>query len=298
MWVQRVPGGGIYGLAFAPDGRTLYVADRSCTFTAWDPVTRTGRPLFRLTGRDRTGIHGIAPAAGGRYLVVKGYPNVLAWDLVAGAEADRLHPPSPHDAYPLPGADGRVLYRSEDRRSLFVWEPESGTAGVAFAGPFPDAIRVYDLSPDARTVAVVGDFSSVVKLFDVAARTVAVRFAAGYSFVWDLRFAPDGRTLAVSSGRQVDLWDVSPPARRRTGPVEIDNRHGPATFAFHPTAPVFAALNREKVLTLFSAGTGAPLRSLDFALGRSVTCVCFAPDGLTCAVGGSNKQFAVFDVDL
>ena len=38
--------------------------------------------------------------------------------------------------------------------------------------------------------------------------------------------------------------------------------------------------------------------SLDFALGKYVTCAAFSPDGLTCAVGGSNKQFAVFDVDI
>ena len=61
---------------------------------------------------------------------------------------------------------------------------------------------------------------------------------------------------------------------------------------------MFAALNADKVLTLFGLDTGDPIRSLDFALGRSVRCVAFSPDGLTCAVGGSNKRFAVFDVDL
>ena len=32
--------------------------------------------------------------------------------------------------------------------------------------------------------------------------------------------------------------------------------------------------------------------------GGGVDAVAFAPDGLTRAVGGSNKQFAVFDVDM
>jgi WD40 repeat protein len=69
-------------------------------------------------------------------------------------------------------------------------------------------------------------------------------------------------------------------------------------FAFNPTLPVFVGLNAKKVLTLFSTGTGEPIRSLDFALGKKVKCVCFSPDGLTCAVGGSNKQFAIFDIDV
>jgi hypothetical protein len=29
-----------------------------------------------------------------------------------------------------------------------------------------------------------------------------------------------------------------------------------------------------------------------------VNCFAFAPDGLTCAVGGSGRQFVVFDVDV
>ena len=93
------------------------------------------------------------------------------------------------------------------------------------------------------------------------------------------------------------MWDVSRGAPW-SKPVNIDTKHDEATFAFHPTAPVFIAINRDKHLTFFGTETGEALRSLDFALGRYVQCVAFSPDGLTCAVGGSNKQFAVFDVDL
>jgi hypothetical protein len=62
------------------------------------------------------------------------------------------------------------------------------------------------------------------------------------------------------------------------------------------------------LLSLVSLETGEELRTLDFDAGKPppqqslrfspVTCAAFSPDGLTCAVGGSNKQFAVFDVDV
>jgi hypothetical protein len=68
-------------------------------------------------------------------------------------------------------------------------------------------------------------------------------------------------------------------------------------IAFHPTAPMFAAVKSRRELTLFRLDTGEIVRSFDFGIGF-VESVCFSPDGLTCAVGGSNKQFAVFDVDL
>lgn len=113
----------------------------------------------------------------------------------------------------------------------------------------------------------------------------------------EVRFAPDGRTLAVFSGREVLMWDVSRGVSRGK-PATLAPQPPDATFAFHPVAPLFLALDRARHLTLFSADTGEPIRSLDFGLGKRVACVAFSPDGLTCAVGGSNRQFAVFDVDL
>jgi WD40 repeat protein len=71
-----------------------------------------------------------------------------------------------------------------------------------------------------------------------------------------------------------------------------------SVIAFHPTAPVFAAMNARRELTLYRLDTGEAVRSFDFGIGWAINCIAFSPDGLTCAVGGSNKQFAVFDVDL
>src|SRR5207253_264528 len=96
------------------------------------------------------------------------------------------------------------------------------------------------------------------------------------------------------SGVRLQIRDVAT-GTTLAGQVVLELR-GPC-FTFHPTAPLFTGLNPDKVLTLFSSETGEPIRSLDFALGKRVTCVAFAPDGLTCAVGGSNRQFAVFDVE-
>jgi len=66
----------------------------------------------------------------------------------------------------------------------------------------------------------------------------------------------------------------------------------------HPTAPVMAGWNRDWTLKLLNLDTGEPIRAPHFNIGRYTECAAFSPDGLTCAVGGSNKQFAVFDLDL
>jgi WD40 repeat protein len=60
---------------------------------------------------------------------------------------------------------------------------------------------------------------------------------------------------------------------------------------------MFAAVSVDRVLTYWSLETGEQIRTVDFALGRYAQCVTFSPDGSRCAVGGSNKQFIVFDVE-
>jgi WD40 repeat protein len=293
MWIQKVPAGGIDGLAYTPDGRTLYTAARGGSFSAWDTVTHAGRILCYTPGGSTRGL-----VASGRILVARRFPLVLAWELGSGREIGHLNPSVPYDALFVPGNDERILYRSNDRLSLLAWEPERGALDAKFAGPFSSEIRAYDISPNAQTIAIAYTASRTVSLHDATASNGLTRSEEFWSgLVWGVRFSPDGRTLAVFSGGQLHLCDL-PSLARRGEPVNIDSRHGDATFAFHPTAPIFITLNHEKHLTLFSSETGEPLRSLDSALGRYVRCVVFSPDGLTCAVGGSNKQFAVFDVDL
>ena len=294
MWIQRIHFG-VSALAYSPDGRALFVADYGSTVSEWDVSTRQRTRLFGFD--DKPLIRGLAVVSGGRHLLLRRYPAVV-WDLRTGTELDRLATSPPHDVRPLSTVEGRLVYRAEAGQWLYAWEPEREIVEKPFAGPFPGPARTYDVAPDDASVALVSGHNGI--LFDVASRAETARFAVSSrpdEYAWGVRYAPDGRTLAVFCRQQVQFWDVER-AERLGGPLTLNCRYGDATFAFHPSAPIFVATNRAKVPTLFSLETGEPIRSLDFALGRYVTCTCFAPDGLTCAVGGSNKQFAVFDVDV
>jgi WD40 repeat protein len=72
---------------------------------------------------------------------------------------------------------------------------------------------VLAFAPDGRTLAA-GDWSGVVTLWDVTTRTERATLAAieAKSFIDEVTavtFAPDGSTLAVAIGRNVQLWDVA-----------------------------------------------------------------------------------------
>jgi WD40 repeat protein len=308
MWIQKVPGGGVAGLSYAPDGRTLYSLDAGGWATAWDVASHVGRRLAKLDHQTFGIAHAFAALADGRRVVV--LANFVAvCDATSPNDPERVSPPEMvlwSNGRVRP--DGRVYSLDIVGRRIVGWDLTTGTLepgrgvprGVAF-------IRQFDLAPDGRWVAVAfrprasswkADETAAIfewgKGPDLRNPVPVTGVGAPYAF----RFSPDGRTLAVATDPhkpQLALWDV---ADRRPRVAHVPCALADDTFAFNPVFPLFAALGPDSALALWRLETGEQVRALDFMLGRYVRCVTFSPDGLTCAVGGSNKQFAVFDVDV
>jgi WD40 repeat protein len=295
MWVQTVPG--VTHLAYAPDGGTLYSHERTGALTAWDITTRTGRQLKGPSGWWSVPGGGIHPLADRKRIVwLDLWATVFDANTgreLGGVEGLTKHPSGLRRITP----EGRLFYLKTGGIAVAVWNLTTRTSDPEREIPkSARRLRSFDISTNEQLVALVGARGTVT-VYDWGAGPELQNPRALEGTASSVRFSPDDRTLALFSGRQVQMWDVVR-GTPRSAPVNIDPGHGEATFAFHPTAPVFIALDRAGHLTLFGTETGAAVRSLDFALGRSVTCVAFSPDGLTCAAGGSKKQFVVFDVDL
>jgi WD40 repeat protein len=295
MWVQKVPGGGVRSATYSPDGATLYTLDTSGWITSWDVASRTGRKLVyrsNLAYVSRT----IRVTPDGQRLVALARP-LSVWDIAAAQLLTGGDPVHQFEWFPTDlSADGR----------MFGYYPNSGVIGgwnLLTDKPEPDralpestfSIWHFERSPDGRWAVAVGYHHARVFAWaddPVLPGPLVQPFGIG----GHAHFAPDSRTVAGASDRSsgAALYDLMEGRMRvEHVPCIMDNR-----FTFNPVLPVFAAVDRNDVLTVWRSDTGEPVRALDFALGRRVRCVAFSPDGLTCAVGGSNKQFAVFDVDL
>jgi WD40 repeat protein len=298
MWIQKVTGG-IHSLTHAPDGNTLYVADGSGWVTAWELRTHVARKLFRLTATERESTVRLLASGDGQSLVTLG-SGLRVWDSGSGVCRGEA-PWEVNDALKcLDVARSRLLFAGTNRRTVWTWEFASCSSQLTDVRLPCGFLRGFALAPNHRVLVLIHT-SETVSLFDpemeVASPLSDLRTLGGT--VTGALFSPDGGTLIVFVGGSVAtrkvLFDL-PTQRIR---VEVP---GPLAYSWvfdiHPTAPVFVALDQDSTLTLFNLETGRPLRSFNFTLGKQVRCVAFSPDGLTCAVGGSNKQFAVFDVDL
>jgi WD40 repeat protein len=293
MWIQNVAGGGVTALVYSSNGRTLFTFDAGGWLTAWDVTTRTKRRV-RVGIPEWGEVQMVRPTREPGYLALMG-DGALVWNLES--DLPNLNLSLKYRECSL-GPDGEhIVALGEDAQSICSWHIGTQCPGPVFARwTTTESVGCFALSPTEPLVAVSVGTGYLILIRDgVDAPPVRLPHPEQDGWFHKIAFSPDGNTLACVSWSHVTLWDV---ADQRPRVRIIPSNTSRNRFAFHPTVPLFAAMNAENVLTQFSLETGEPIRSLDFALGRYVTCVAFSPDGLTCAVGGSNKQFVVFDVDL
>ena len=285
MWVQRV-GAGVDRVAYSADGKTLFTHDGGAWVYAWDVATRARRKLFPLDHNDRCSVYGFFVA--GDYLVItpRGYTRV--WDLNAGAWHTALSE-YPGYGHGHPATTGTaVQFVRKNRKGVDTYDIPTGRLVSALdAPPRLGPVYVFAVAPNGDTVMV--DNAAKSALVRAGGESVALPDFYGSA----IRFSPDGKALLWPHDG-VGIWNAADLSVR----VEKVPCHSPHSgLEFHPTAPVFAARNDDRNLVLFSLDTGEALRTLDLGIGF-VRCMAFSPDGLTCAVGGRTKQFAVFDVDI
>lgn len=178
--VMRTRGGAheVFGLAFSPDGASLFSAGRG-DGRCW--AVATGRERLRLPV-DRNWLPGLAVSPDGRAVAVTAVPR---FGSVGGVSAYALEPDRGTAVlHGLTGPVCRVAITPDGRRAaaltqnwqVGVWEVATGDQLVGFDAP----------------LAMYADHN-------------------------DLRFTPDGRFLVVVGGTTAERWEVPPdrrPARR------------------------------------------------------------------------------------
>ncbi|MCE9561922.1 MAG: WD40 repeat domain-containing protein [Planctomycetes bacterium] len=294
MWIQEVADGSVNAVTYSPDGSILYTQDSGRWFTAWDLATHEGRRLFQYPEKCSDHFPRMFTSPDGRYLVANTSPATV-WDLVN----EELHTevPSKHAFAGISMGVGRVRVEcvSDDWLGIRTWDFVRQSAGDELREwDVPGTIKTHHFSPDGSRVALL-NWSDVVTIADVPTRTMLHRIDFPKRSLQHCRFAPDGKTLVMYSSDGISIWDMQSESFR-VDKVECDRPYW--MLAFHPSSQFVGVRRKDGVLCLVSLQTGEEIRSLDFDLGKQATCLAFSPDGLTCAVGGTEKRFAVFDLDV
>jgi WD40 repeat protein len=209
--------GGIYSLAFSPDGR--FLASGSAPggeVRVWD--ARTGKPVTGSLSSEQVGVVGIAFSPDGSQLVATGLNGTLhRWSMPGPTPIG--DPISLQSALPLGGRgalftpDGRTILTIKDQFTVRFVDAATGTLSNDVIDPheqtyFGHAIAV---SPDGK-LGAVGDGRGRVSLFDLATRTPhgpPLLASQGFA-VTSVSFNADGSQLVVgSTDGRVSVWDVA-----------------------------------------------------------------------------------------
>jgi WD40 repeat protein len=251
---QKTP---VRAVAFSPDGKTLACGGEGSAIILRD--TATGKELRRLAGH-RGPITFVTFSPDGRLLASKAWDQTLRlWDVADGREVRRLSSqdsPKQVNEPDCPMAfapDGKTVisgtltaetFGSQTQRTFRVWNVATGAEVRSFKDDSP-SLGTVAFSPDNWLLAVAArstrGLPPRVRLWDVdsgkALRPIEPTQEMDPQSC-PLAFAPDGKTLALSGGGPIQLWEV---ATRREICRFPTHDTGPAQLAFSPASRLLAS---------------------------------------------------------
>jgi WD40 repeat protein len=205
--------GNILALAVSPDGQTATSIGGDRTLRRWE--MSSGRELLSVSlgATARFNIAALSPD--GRTAAIglfkdNVFNTIELWDTAAGKPTRQIEVDQPLDYASLSfSADSKTLLARDRSATLRLWEASSGRqVGQVVQQPSPTEQPIggrYLLSPDGKIVASVWNIRNLannrntpeVRLWQVSTGKLAGRMSLTATFVSNMAFAPDGRTLAL-----------------------------------------------------------------------------------------------------
>jgi WD40 repeat protein/serine/threonine protein kinase len=279
-------------MAFSPDGRMLGSGGGfDHLVKLWDVVARQQLPP--LVGH-QDGVRSLKFTADGKTLVSGGGDKTIQlWDVGSWRQVAQFEHTDAVECVAV-SPDGRMLAAGSWRGTVFLWEIATRRE-MQLNGRMP----VFD--PEGKTLAV-GLPNGTAGLFDISTGHVVATlagqwpsetqksFRAHANVFGGAAFSPNGRYLALSAQRTINLWDI---VTRRWLALLNGHTNNIWSVAFSSDSKTLASCSQDGTVKLWNLHALQEAVTLSGHEGQVVT-VAFASDGNLLATAGSDGNIRLW----
>jgi WD40 repeat protein len=302
--------GGVFAVAFSPDGKTVASAGEDRTIRVWDATSGAQARTLEGHGGRLGWVYGLAFSPDGTLLASGGEDHrVLLWrsadghvlqDFSARAEPVEAVAFSP-DGTAL-AAGGLGLQGNNE-----IWDLRDGTLVRALPGP---AVQEAAGAEEQKAAAMLRDQFRTLDVEGIEITSVQTKWStrqpgggmlqrmmAGLSgTLRPMVFGSGGSTLLSGTlYRFVQMWDLSAGAPARTLTAHLGMVK---SLAVSPHGNVFASGGDDGSIKIWNSGTGYQVQKIPDAHAGPVLALAFNPDGrLLASLGSGPGEVKIWETD-
>ena len=298
------PEGGVFSLAFSPDGRSAVVTGADGTVRLLrlpdpPPPEKVGEVRRFLGFGPGDWVTRAEFSPDGRRVVALG-PDVRAWNAASGESLAVMSLSGEESGWGLALApDGKTAYQSSDNGVVHVFDLEKAKEVDRLDAPGRGP-SVVELSADGKRILITVVHANKHRLCEVpGGKELALLDAVNAAL------SPDGARVAMLRGRRIVLWDVA--SGKEVGGFDI-NQEGLIAFRFTPDGRSLVTSGsgaQRNVVRIWDVATGKERSTFNVphVAADTLLRLDISPDGrriLTgtdCRIPATNPPIILWDVE-